>query len=298
MELVDTDQGPFVVKHSSLSRDWLMRATHDVGREAILFRDRVFADLPGSLRVPILAAEPEGDGWVIVMRDVSEHLPAAERNLTRAEVRRLFAALSDMHRHFEQRPLPASLADLGDRINAGSTSVVASEQDNADRLPKWFQRSWELIDEVLPGDLAAVVRDIDRDPTPIAHALLTRGRTLLHGDAGPSNVGFTEEQVVLLDWQLASIGPGVFDLVCVLNHENRIDATHDELLDDVRAACGSNHDEFALQLAILANLPFACALWTTGAVEDVEPQWRAEAAAALNWWVRAAHLAMDYTRWT
>ena len=83
----------------------------------------------------------------------------------------------------------------------------------------------------------------------------------MHGDAGPSNIGFTDDQVVLLDWQLASIGPGVFDLVCVLNHENRIDATPDELLDDVRAASGSNHDEFTLQLAILANLPFACALW-------------------------------------
>ena len=103
---------------------------------------------------------------------------------------------------------------------------------------------------------------------------------------------------MLLDWQLASIGPGVFDLVCVLNHENRIDATLDELPDDVRSASGSNHDEFTLQLAILANLPFACALWATGAVEDVEPHWRAEAAASLDWWVRAARQPLDYTRGT
>lgn len=298
VELVDTRHGRFAVKHSSSTRDWLMRATHDKGREAALFREGVFADLPDSLLVPIIAAEPEGDGWVIVMDDVSDQLHASERNLTRTEGQRLFAALGEMHRHFENRNLPDALTHLTDRINACSTHVVASEQNGADRLPKWFQRSWELLDTLVPGDVAAIVRDIDHDPTPIANALLTRGQTLLHGDAGPSNVGFTGHQVVLIDWQMATVGPGVFDLVCVLNNANRIDATLDELLDDVRASAGRNHDEFTLQLAILANVPFACALWTTGAVEDVDPQWRAEAASALDWWARAARRAAAYTRWS
>jgi thiamine kinase-like enzyme len=298
VELVDTHHGRFAVKHSSSTRDWLMRATHDRGREAALFREGVFADLPDSLLVPIVAAEREGDGWVIVMHDVSDHLHGSERNLTRTEGRRLFAALSEMHRHFEDRNLPDALTRLTDRINACSTHVVASEKNGADRLPKWFQRSWELLETLVPRDVAAIARDIDHDPTPIANALLTRGRTLLHGDAGPSNVGFNGNQVVLIDWQLATVGPGVFDLVCVLNHANRFDATRDELLDDVRAAAGRNHDELTLQLAILANVPFACALWATGAVEDVDPQWRAEAASALDWWVGAARRAAAYTRWS
>jgi hypothetical protein len=298
VELVETHQGRFAVKHSSPRRDWLMRATLDQGREAALFREGVFADLPNSLLVPIIAAEPEGDGWVIVMHDVSAHLQASQRNLTRGEIQRLFAALSEMHRHFENRNLPDALTHLTDRISACSTHVVASELDGADRLPKWFQRSWELLDTVVPGDVAAIVRDIDHDPTPIADALLARGQTLLHGDAGPSNVGFTGHQVVLIDWQMATVGPGVFDLVCVLNHANRVDATLDDLLNDVRAAAGSNHDEFALQLAVLANAPFAFALWATGAVEDVDPQWRAEAASAVDWWARAVRRAAAFTRWS
>jgi thiamine kinase-like enzyme len=150
----------------------------------------------------------------------------------------------------------------------------------------------------VPDDVAAMVRDIDHDPTPIANALLSRGQTLLHGDAGPSNAGFTGDRVVLIDWQLATVGPGVFDLVCALNNAHRIDATFDELLADVRAAAGANHDEFTLQLAILANAPFACALWATGAVEDVDPQWRAEAASALDWWARAARRAAACTSWS
>jgi aminoglycoside phosphotransferase (APT) family kinase protein len=297
VEMVETRHGQYVVKHCSASRDWLMRATHDTGREAVLFRDGVLADLPASIVVPIVAAEPEGDGWVIVMRDVSDHLPGAHRNLTRSEVRRLFAALVDMHRLHEGRVMPVALADLRDRINAGSSQVAAGERDGADWLPKWFQRSWELVDDLVPGDVAAIIHDIDRDPSPMASALLARGRTLLHGDVNPSNVGFTEEHIVLLDWQMASAGPGVMDLVWLLNHAYRIDATFDELLDDARAAGGSNHDEFTLQLAILANVPFACALWGTGVIEVVNPQWRAEATDALDWWVRAARTAADYTTW-
>jgi thiamine kinase-like enzyme len=231
------------------------------------------------------------------MRDVSAHLHGARRNLTRPEVRRLFAALVDMHRLHEGRVMPEALADLRDRINAGSSQVVAREHEGPDWLPKWFQRSWELIDDLVPGDVAAIIHDIDRDPSPIASALLGRGRTLLHGDVNPSNVGFTEEHIVLLDWQLASAGPGVLDLVWLLNHADRIDATFDELLDDVRAAAGSDHDEFTLQLAILANVPFACALWAAGVIEVVNPQWRAEATDALNWWVGAARTAADYTTW-
>src|SRR5262249_1991838 len=38
VEFVETDAGQFVVKHSSRSRDWVMRATGDSGREAMLFR--------------------------------------------------------------------------------------------------------------------------------------------------------------------------------------------------------------------------------------------------------------------
>ena len=139
----------------------------------------------------------------------SDHLPQHGRKLTRPEVRRLFAALTDLHRRFEGRELPGELADLRERISLASTGVVAGELNGADWLPKLFQRSWELVDALLPQDVAALVRGIDRDPDPIADALLARGRTLLHGDAGPSNVGFTENHVVLLDWQLASVGPGV-----------------------------------------------------------------------------------------
>jgi hypothetical protein len=298
VESVETGSGRFVVKHCGPDRDWIMRATHDVGREAILFREGVLADLPPSILVPIVDAEPEGDGWVIVMQDVSDHLPQDGRKLTRPEVRRLFAALTDLHRRFEGRELPRELADLRERISLASTGVAAGELNGADWLPKLFQRSWELVDTLLPQDVAALVRGIDRDPDPIANALLARGRTLLHGDAGPSNVGFTENHVVLLDWQLASIGPGVIDLVCLLNNAYRVDATPDQLLDDVRAAAGPDHDEYTLQLALLAHLPFAFALWATGAVEDVIPQWRAEATQSLDWWVTAARHAAEYTHWT
>lgn len=297
VETVETTSGRFVVKHCAPGRDWLMRATHDRGREAGLFLDGVLADVPASVLVPVVGAEAVADGWVVVMRDVSDHLLGADGRMTRAEARRLFAALTDLHRRFEGRELPHALADLRERIGVASSGVAAAELGGQDWLPKWFQRSWELVDDLLPDDVAALLRAIDRDPGPLADALLARGRTLLHGDAGPSNVGFTEDRVVLLDWQLASAGPGVVDLVVLLNHGYRVEATHDELLDDIRTATGNDHDEHTLQLALLAHLPMAYALSAASAVEDVDPQWRADAVAALDWWVGAARHAARYTRW-
>src|SRR4029077_20422692 len=83
VESVKTGSGRFVVKHCGPDRDWIMRATHDTGREAILFREGVLADLPPSILVPIVDAEPEGDGWVIVMQDVRDHFPQDGRKRQR-----------------------------------------------------------------------------------------------------------------------------------------------------------------------------------------------------------------------
>jgi hypothetical protein len=53
-----------------------------------------------------------------------------------------------------------------------------------------------------------------------------------------------------------------------------------------------------IPLAILANLPFACAFWAADVVESTDPEFRAEARDVLDWWADAARRALAHTGWS
>lgn len=72
------DDTVLVVKHIS-PEDWMARAAADPGRAATLFTSGLLDDLPAVLDTAMVAAEPEGDGWAVVMRDVSAQLIAPPR---------------------------------------------------------------------------------------------------------------------------------------------------------------------------------------------------------------------------
>ena len=75
---------------------------------------------------------------------------------------------------------------------------------------------------------------------PLATALEATGtRPLPHGDLRDDNLGLTEEAVVLLDWDLATAGTPTVEFAWYLCHDAwRIDAGHDEIEADFRAAEG------------------------------------------------------------
>src|SRR5258705_6658382 len=58
----------------SPSHDWLMRASHDLGREATLWVDGPLRDLPPSIEYPLLSADRVDDGWLLTTRDVAGNL--------------------------------------------------------------------------------------------------------------------------------------------------------------------------------------------------------------------------------
>ncbi|MDQ1425326.1 MAG: hypothetical protein QOD72_2824, partial [Acidimicrobiaceae bacterium] len=95
--VVLADGNGSIVKHISPSFDWIMRATHDTGREAELWLGGYLRDLP-SVEVPMMAVERECDGWAIAQRDVSDALIADRAPLSREETRRLLEAADVLHR--------------------------------------------------------------------------------------------------------------------------------------------------------------------------------------------------------
>jgi hypothetical protein len=114
-----------IVKHISAAWDWIMRATHDAGREAALWDSGVLQELPPSVDYPVLATEREGDGWAIALGDVGAEL-IGSRRLSRDECRSLLHAADTIHRHFQGRPV-AGLSTLADRAFMFS--------------PRWLQRN-------------------------------------------------------------------------------------------------------------------------------------------------------------
>jgi hypothetical protein len=287
-----------VVKHARAASDWIMRATHDDGgRVATLWSSGLLRRVPAMIEHAILAVERDGDGWVVVMRDVSAALlPDADR-LSRAASRRVLEAAAALHAAFREEP-PVPLCSLADRYGFLSPATARREAGGPDQVPKLIARGWERLPELLPADVAEAVLAIAERPGPFAAELARCPATLVHGDLKLGNVGFLGERVVLLDWgtQTGWAPPAVEAAWYLAVNASRIDATREQVLDDFRAAEGERHDEDALRLALLGGLVqlgWDKALHATGHRDPAVRGWE---RADLDWWTARARDALE--RWS
>jgi hypothetical protein len=193
--LVQPDGSHFVLKHLTRRSDWIMRATADEGREARLWLSGALRSVDDVIDYPVVASGEEGDGWVLVMRDVSTVLTRPAATISRQQSRRLLHASRALHRAFAAK-VPEGLCTLTDRYRLLSPATVEREQLGPDLGPKMAQRSWELFADVAPPDIADLVPRLMADPDPLVRALKGRGSTLIHGDLKPDNVGFSDSRVV------------------------------------------------------------------------------------------------------
>jgi hypothetical protein len=286
-----------VVKHASAASDWIMRATGDGGRVAALWSSGLLGRVPDVVEHAILAVERDGDGWLVVMRDLSAALLPDAARLSRARSRRVLEAAAALHAAFRDEP-PLALCSLADRYGFLSPATARREAGGADELPALIGRGWERLPELLPADVFEAVLAVAERPEPFAAELGRFPATLVHGDLKLGNVGFLGERVVLLDWGTQTgWAPAAVEAVWYLAvNASRIDATREQVLDDVRAAEGEHHDEDALRLAMLGGLVqlgWDKALHATG---HPDPAVRAWERADLEWWTARARDALE--RWS
>jgi hypothetical protein len=286
-----------VVKHVRPGGDWIMRGTHDRGRVAELWTSGLLGRVPDAIDHAVLAVEPDGDGWAVVMRDVSAALLPEAARLSRAASRRVLEAAAALHRAFPGAPPPA-LCPLADRYSLLSPATARREAGGADEVPRLIARGWERLAEVVPADVAEAVLAIAERPEPFAAALARFPTTLVHGDLKLGNLGLAGERLVLVDWgtQTGWAPPAVEVAWYLAVNHSRIDATREQVLDDFRAAEGDLHDEDALPLALLGGmvqLGWDKALNSSG---HPDPAVRAREAADLAWWVARARDGLE--RWS
>jgi hypothetical protein len=287
-----------VVKHARAASDWIMRATHDDGgRVATLWSSGLLRRVPAVIEHAILAVERDGDGWLVVMRDVSAALLPEAARPSRASGRRVLAAAAALHMAFLDEP-PLALCSLADRYGSLSPATARREAGGPDQVPKLIARGWERLPELLPPDVAEAVLAIAERPGPFAAELARCPATLVHGDLKLGNVGFLGDRVVLLDWGTQTgWAPSAVDAAWYLAvNASRIDATREQVLDDFRAAEGERHDEDALRLALLGGLVQLGWDKALHATEHPDPAVRDRERADLVWWTARARDALE--RWS
>ena len=287
--VVLADGTPAIVKYVS-PEGLFVRIAGEANRMCRLWGAGFFDRLPAEIDHATIAIEPREDGWIIVMRDVSEAVFSDHYVLSRDESRRVLRAVDAMHRVFwgEQPDGAGTLRDLygvflGLRTLAADFPIAAL-----------FARGWELFPDVAPPDVTEVMQVLLSDPNVIADALSEHETTVIHGDLRLHNLGMTPECVVLLDWEVVSAAPSAVELAWYLIiSATRIDASRDEIIDDFRAISADRFDPVALEKALVGGL--ACLGWNKALdiVDNPDPAIRAQERADLDWWIARVRRALE-----
>lgn len=287
------DGRTLVAKRLDPQGDWIGRNSADRGREGLLYTNGLYARMSG-IDSAVVAAEPGGEGtWWVVMRDVSDLLLDDRSSISREQNRLIMRAANSMWREF-QDGRHDFLCSLARRLGFAAPRVARRERDGADLLPKQFEAAWEALAETVEDELAASILGLLEDPTPLVAELDSRGSTLLHGDLRDEQLGFDGETLIALDWGLATQGHPVVDLAWYMVHDVwRIEASHDEVVEDFRRARGEDDDPRAVDLLGLIGLLMYGWIFGICAVIHTDPAERQWARGELEWWVPKARHSLS-----
>ena len=285
-----------IAKRVGPGADWLGRVTNDRGRTALLWEAGAFERMPAELDHGIESVVEDGEGWWVVMRDLSATFLDEDRRISRAESRRVLDAAAAMHATFSG-VVPDGPATLTDRIGMASLAVAEAERSGPDLLPKQLDAAWDAFAESVPQDVAGQVMKAVRDPSLLPGRLESTGPlTLLHGDLRDENLGLTDDRIVLLDWDLATAGTPTVEFAWYLCHDAwRTDATHDELEQDFREAEGERLDPAETELGMLSGLVQYGWIFGHSLRVHPDPAERAWAEEELRWWVSRTRRALEAT---
>lgn len=291
--LVLADGRRLVAKRIVPGSNWMDLHTRDQGREALLFTSGVMGRMPSAIDHTVVAAERDGDAWWVVMRDVSDSLLADGRRLSREEHRRILAAANLMWEEFWGEQVP-HLCSLQDCFGLFGPAISQAERDGVDLLPKQYEAFWEAFAEAVDADVAEPVLALLGDPTPLVAQLEACGTTLVHADIRDEQIGLDGDRLILLDWGRASQGHPVVDFFWSICHNAwRVDATHDELVEDFRRARGERDDPRAVELGVLGGLVMYGWVFGHSAAWHPNPAEREWARGELSWWVPRARRALE-----
>lgn len=281
------DGTPVIVKHVSPD-DLFPTMVGEADRTYRLWRSGVFDRLPPAMDHATIAVEREGNGAVIVMRDVSDVFLSDDRVLSRDESAFVMRTLHAMHDRCWDETFDGATT-IDERLN-----VFANLGAGDWYLADLWKRGWELFPDLVPRDVADVVVRLRDDPSLLSKELGRSRQTFVHGDLRLHNMGLAPSRLVLVDWEVAGIGSPAMEFAWYLIiSATRIEATREQVVDDYRSIAGEHFDARAWDVACLFAL---LALGWNKAIDIVDSPDDAHVArerADLDWWTGRVRDALD-----
>lgn len=288
------DGRDLICKRVSPEWDWISRATKDAGRALSMWTSGIFDRIPPAIDHTTVAVEADGSGWSIFMRDVSHALVPDDRRLDRASVRRVLAAMAELHHAFWGERFP-QLCSLEDRYLLLSPQTAQREMQRNNPVGETIARCWEVFSELAPDDIAAAILTIVDRPSLLVEQLEKCEQTLIHGDVRLSNLGFSDDAVVVIDWgERTGTAPAAVELASFIAFDaRRLDVPREDMIADFRSLYGDHFDETALDLALIGGLVQLGCNFVLDIVLGGGDAARALATSELAWWSKTVTTALE-----
>ena len=286
------DRRELICKRVSPEWDWISRATNDRGRVLSMWTSGLFERVPPAIDHATVAVEADGPGWNVYMHDVSDALVPGDRRLDRASVRRVLAAMAQLHLSFWGEEFPG-LCGLEDRYLLLSPQTARREEDSW--VGQTISRCWEVFSELVPHDIASAILTIAERPGLLAERLAQREPTLIHGDLRLSNLGFSGDRLVVIDWgDRTGAAPAAVELASFLAFDaRRFDVSRDDVIADFSELYGDRFDETALQLALIGGMAQLGCHFVLDLVLVGGEAARASTMRELDWWTTKVATALE-----
>jgi Phosphotransferase enzyme family len=307
---IDGLHGPrYVLKRISARWDWIMRATADHhGRPVVAWQTGLLDRLPRELVHGVIACARDGEGWALLLEDVSNHLiPAGDQRIGEGENARIVDAMAALHSTFWAKP-EAVDPDLGFcQLDAYyrllSPATARREANSPDAIPPLVE-GWRLLETAIDPALARQLIELAEDSRPLCDALAQFPQTVTHRDWKLGNLGLQpgpHAPVVLLDWAMVGPAPPAVDLAWyVAINSARLPVPQEATIDRHRRALarriGSQFNEswWQPQLELCLLGAFVQFGWekALGAMHSDSAEVRTRERAELTWWSARASSAL------
>jgi Phosphotransferase enzyme family len=208
----------FILKRTSPTADWIVRATHDIAlRETVLAGGQIALAEP--LVAPYLGTGSAGDAIAILMPDLSRELIAWEDAVDDATLDLVLDAVARLHA-MPWAEYKATTPDwdwpwcpLRERLLLLSRPSGEGYRAEGLAVGERFLAGWDAFDRLAPTSARELIERLSVGPTPLLDALRGLPKTGLHGDLKLANVAPLDDgRVALIDWQMMSLAPVAVEL--------------------------------------------------------------------------------------
>ena len=224
LSYVNTNTERLVIKRMSIESDWIMFATDDQQcRSVKLWEYGLLDELRPELEHKIVACAQDGQGWALLMRDLTGHTFTWDKPMVPELVPAFLDGLSRVHAAFWDEPClndpRLGLCSPNNLLN--SVTLALGEEgfeSRASPISEWVKHGWDALPELLAAGVFKQMHRLIDNPQPLFDALAQYPVTLLHGDYRAENFAHQPACLVLLDWQQAAYSIMTIDLAWFVKH--------------------------------------------------------------------------------